>query len=91
MRIDQIAIRGMPRFAGRLLGPILDLANFMSKAVAELDERELLALAISLEEEDSRIYCHFRERLKKEHPEVAEIIQPIYEEEISQQVRLTEL
>jgi len=69
----------------------LDLANFMSKAVAELDERELLALAISLEEEDSRIYCHFRERLKKEHPEVAEIIQPIYEEEISQQVRLTEL
>ena len=69
----------------------MDLANFMSKAVAELDERELLALAISLEEEDSRIYCHFRERLKKEHPEVAEIIQPIYEEEISQQVRLTEL
>jgi hypothetical protein len=40
----------------------------MSKAVAELDERELLALAISLEEEDSRIYCHFRERLKKGAP-----------------------
>jgi len=40
----------------------------MSKAFAELDERELLALAISLEEEDSRIYLHFRERLKKEVP-----------------------
>jgi rubrerythrin len=55
----------------------------MSKAFAELDERELFALAISLEEDDSRIYRHFRERLKKEHPEVAAIIQPIYEEEIS--------
>ena len=32
--------------------PYLDLANFMIKAVAEQDERELLALAISLEEED---------------------------------------
>ena len=63
----------------------------MSKAFAELDERELLALAISLEEEDSRIYRHFRERLKKDHPEVAAIIQPIYEEEISHQTRLTEL
>ena len=63
----------------------------MSKAVAELDERELLALAISLEEEDSRIYRHFRERLKNEHPEAAAVIQTMYEEEISQQVRLTEL
>src|ERR1700730_11698832 len=63
----------------------------MSKAFAELDERELLALATSLEEEDSRIYRHFRERLKKDHPEVATIIQPIYEEEISHQTRLTEL
>ena len=63
----------------------------MSKAFAELDERELLALAISLEEEDSRIYRHFWERLKKDHPEVATIIQPIYEEEISHQTRLTEL
>ena len=53
----------------------MDLANFMSKAVAELDERELLALAISLEEEDSRIYRHFRERLKNEHPDIAAIIQ----------------
>ena len=63
----------------------------MNKAFAELDERELLALAISLEEEDSRIYRHFRERLKKEHPGIAAIIQPIYEEEISHQARLTEL
>jgi rubrerythrin len=63
----------------------------MSKAFAELDERELLALAISLEEEDSRIYRHFRERLKEKHPEAAAIIQSMYEEEISHQARLTEL
>jgi rubrerythrin len=54
-------------------------------------ERDFLALAISLEEEDSRIYRHFRERLKKKHPEVAAIIQPIYDEEISHQARLTGL
>jgi rubrerythrin len=50
-----------------------------------------LALAVSLEEEDSRIYRHFRERLKEKHPEAAAIIQSIYEEEISHQARLTEL
>ena len=69
----------------------MDLANFMRKAFSELDERELLAMAISLEEEDSRIYRHFRERLKNEHPEAAAIIQSMYEEEISHQIRLTEL
>jgi hypothetical protein len=38
----------------------------MSKAFAELDERELLALAISLEEEDSR--TSFPGKAKKGSP-----------------------
>jgi hypothetical protein len=34
----------------------------MSKAFHELTEREILALAITLEEEDGRIYGEFAER-----------------------------
>jgi rubrerythrin len=47
----------------------------MSKLFADLDEREILALAISLEEEDSRIYFDFTERLKASYPETSAIFQ----------------
>jgi erythrin-vacuolar iron transport family protein len=36
----------------------------MAKAFHELTEREILALAIALEEEDGRIYGEFAERLR---------------------------
>ena len=50
----------------------------MSKAFTDLEEREILALAISLEEEDSRIYRDFAEKLKSRHdyvctPELARL------------------
>ena len=38
----------------------------MPKSLTDLDEREVLALAISLEEEDSRIYRDFTERNERE-------------------------
>ena len=41
------------------------------KAVSELDERELLALAISAEEEDGRVYLDFAEGLRERYPESA--------------------
>ena len=63
----------------------------MSKLFADLDEREILALAISLEEEDSRIYLDFVERLKTDCPETSAIIQAMYEEELSHLTRLKEL
>jgi len=47
----------------------------MSKLFADLEEREILALAISLEEEDSRIYLDFIERLKTRYPETSAILQ----------------
>ena len=34
----------------------------------ELSEREILALAISLEEEDERVYADFSEGLRQEFP-----------------------
>jgi erythrin-vacuolar iron transport family protein len=63
----------------------------MSKLFTDLDEREILALAISLEEEDSRIYLDFVERLKTDCRETSAIIQAMYEEELSHLTRLKEL
>ena len=63
----------------------------MSKSFNELGEREILALAISLEEEDSRIYRDYAEKMKKDYPATAAILQSTCEVEISHQKRLTEL
>ena len=63
----------------------------MSKLFTDLDEREILALAISLEEEDSRIYLDFIERLKASYPETSAILQSMYEEELSHFTRLKAL
>jgi rubrerythrin len=63
----------------------------MSKLFTDLDEREILALAISLEEEDSRIYRDFAEKLKVGHPATSDILQSMYEEELSHFSRLNAL
>jgi rubrerythrin len=43
------------------------------RSLTELTEREILALAISAEEEDGRIYADFAERLRDDYPESAKI------------------
>jgi hypothetical protein len=43
----------------------------MAKAFSELSEREILALAISLEEDDARIYGDYADRLKTDYPGAA--------------------
>jgi erythrin-vacuolar iron transport family protein len=63
----------------------------MSRSFEELGEKEVLALAISLEEEDSRIYRDYAEKMKKDYPATASILQSMCEVEISHQQRLTEL
>src|SRR5258708_13489426 len=63
----------------------------MSKSFTDLGEREVLALAISLEEEDSRIYRDYAERMKEKYPETASILQSMHEVELSHHRRLTEL
>jgi rubrerythrin len=63
----------------------------MPKSFADLEEREILALAISLEEEDSRIYRDFMERMKEKDPEIVSVLQSMYEEESSHHARLAEL
>src|SRR2546421_4917459 len=56
-----------------------------------LSEREILALAISLEEEDARIYADFAEGLSAEFPAVAEQFAQMRAEEDGHRHRLLEL
>ena len=51
------------------------------KALSELTEREVLALAIANEEEDSRIYQSFADRLRPEFPASAAVFDEMAEEE----------
>ncbi len=43
------------------------------KRFADLSEQEILALAISSEEEDSRIYRDFAEWMRKQYPASAQM------------------
>ena len=56
-----------------------------------LSEREVLALAISLEEEDERIYADFAEGLRQEYPATAQVFDGMQEEESGHRRRLIEL
>ncbi len=56
-----------------------------------LSEREVLALAISLEEEDERVYSDYAEVLRKDFPASAEIFDGMGEEESGHRRRLIEL
>src|SRR5580704_7248358 len=47
-----------------------------------LSEREVLALAISSEEEDSRIYGDFAESLRESYPATADLFHKMQAEEI---------
>jgi erythrin-vacuolar iron transport family protein len=56
-----------------------------------LSEREILALAISLEEEDERIYSDLAEGLRENFPGSAEVFDGMREEESGHRRRLIEL
>jgi rubrerythrin len=58
---------------------------------SKLTERELLALAISLEEEDSRIYDEFAEQLRETYPDTAKMFSAMSEEETGHRHRLLTL
>jgi erythrin-vacuolar iron transport family protein len=61
------------------------------KNFADLTEREVLAVAISSEEEDSRIYMSFAEDLAERYPESAKIFEKMAEEETGHRHRLLEI
>ena len=61
------------------------------KKFQELSEREVLALAISLEEEDERVYSDFAEGLRVDYPASAAMFEGMREEESGHRRRLIEL
>ncbi len=55
-----------------------------------LSEREVLALAISLEEEDERIYADFADGLRESYPASAAVFEGMRQEESTHRARLLE-
>ena len=55
-----------------------------------LSEREILALAISLEEEDERVYADYAERLRADFPASAAVLDGMRQEESTHRARLLE-
>src|ERR1700691_1282441 len=53
----------------------------MAKNFKELSEREILALAVSLEEEDGRIYGDFVDGLRESYPATAKMFEEMQAEE----------
>jgi len=61
------------------------------KKFHELTEREVLALAIALEEEDERVYADFAEGLRQDYPASAAMFEGMREEESGHRRKLIEL
>ena len=61
------------------------------KRFADLSEQEILALAISNEEEDSRIYRGFAEGLREKYPASAKVFDEMAEEEVRHRTMLFDL
>jgi rubrerythrin len=61
------------------------------KRFADLTEQEILALAISNEDEDNRIYRSFADRLRPSYPDTAEMYDRMAQEEIGHRDMLLDL
>ncbi|MDK3019932.1 iron exporter MbfA [Pseudodonghicola flavimaris] len=64
---------------------------FSRKRFSDLNEQEILALAISSEEDDARIYRGYAERLRAEFPATAKMFDGMAEEEDGHRQRLIDL
>jgi erythrin-vacuolar iron transport family protein len=63
----------------------------MLKKFKDLTEKEILAIAISAEEEDGRIYGEFADALREDYPSTAEMFEEMRAEEALHRDRLTEM
>lgn len=61
------------------------------RKLEKLSEREILALAISAEEDDSRIYQAFAEKTRADFPHTAQMLEAMAAEEITHRNRLFDL
>lgn len=67
------------------------LGMFHRRRFRDLSEQEMLALAISSEEDDARIYRSYAEHLRKEYPDSAAIFDGMAAEEDTHRQRLIDL
>jgi rubrerythrin len=63
----------------------------MPRNFKDLSEQEIVALAISLEEEDERIYADFANGLSEEYPATAQIFEAMRDEEAGHRRQLIEI
>jgi len=63
----------------------------MTKNFKDLSQREILALAISLEEEDSRVYGDFADGLRQTYPATAKMFEEMQAEESGHRTSLIEI
>jgi rubrerythrin len=63
----------------------------MAKRFCDLSEQEILALAISSEEDDARTYDDIAARLGAEYPATAKVFEGMRQEELEHHRRLTEM
>jgi rubrerythrin len=63
----------------------------MPKRFIDLTEQEILALAISNEEDDARTYADIATRLRADHPATAKVFDGMRAEEVEHHRRLTEI
>jgi erythrin-vacuolar iron transport family protein len=68
----------------------MDKVELMVTEISTLSEREILALAISLEDEDVRIYRDLAEKVRPQFPEIASILDSMRKEEEAHHSRLNE-
>src|SRR5262249_52849931 len=61
------------------------------KKFESLTEQEVLALAISLEEEDERVYADFAEGVRQDYPASASLFEAMRKDESGHRQRLIEL
>ena len=62
----------------------------MARKFKDLSEREILALAIALEEEDGRVYADFADGLRETFPATAKLFEDMREEESGHRAQLFE-
>src|SRR3954447_18854766 len=61
------------------------------RSFTDLSEREILAMAIGLEEEDGRIFRDYAEGLREEYPASAKVFEEMAEEESGHRRALIDL
>jgi len=62
----------------------------MARKFKDLSEREILAVAIGLEEEDGRVFADFADGLRETYPATAQLFEDMREEESQHRSRLIE-